>query len=336
MTRQEERVRAILKLRRLKRMMVIGYGVIVAIAVIGVTLFSTWENQRIFSSKIRSMSANLNVQMKLNLDNYLARMERIGTLAFSIDEAYTYDATDDSNDEYNAIKTEKAISEQLLSLCLMENFVDYGIVYRNNHTIGKISNGTTELFGNALYEGLEGMISRERTHDGWHTGYNDDYTRIYYVKRIHENAVLVLSFYTMELERLFDNPETFEYMTVRLADDSSRVVYSSDKEDILGGSLPTYMMRYTTSSVTGSLIDANHLVSIDPCEVGWYIISTIPTDIVMRERNQSLIYIYIAAGVATLLAVLAGWLFSNKVSDPISMIALNLSADDLEDDEEAQ
>ena len=314
--------------------MIFGYGLIVAIAVVGVTIFATWQNERILRSKISDMNSSLNVQMQLNLDSYLNRMEKVGTLAFSMDEAYTYDATDESNDEYEAINTEKTISDGLMSLCLMENFVDYGIVYRNNHTVGKVSNGTTELFGNSLYAGLESMITNERTHDGWHTGYAGDYARIYYVKRIHDNALLVLSFYTTELEHVFDNPEYLDSMTVRLTDENYKVVYSSDTETELGESLPPEISRYTMSSITGTLMDSNNLISINPSDVGWYVISSIPAREVMRERNEMQIYVYIGAFVATLLAVIAGALFSSRIADPTAMIAINMRASDLDDDGE--
>ncbi len=328
MSRQSERVRAILKMRRMRISMIIGYGVIVAIAVIGVTIFASWENERILQRKISSMTSSLNTQMKLNLDSYLARMEKVGTLAFAYDETYTYDATDDSIDEYDAINIEKGLSDKLMSLCLMENFVDYGLVYRNNHTVGKVSNGTTELFGNSLYTALENMITREQTHDGWHTGYDDSYERIYYVKRVHDNCVLVISFYTTELEHVFESPDNIEDMTVRLTDENYKVVFSSDRAEELGQALPPEISHYTMSSINGVLLDSQNLVSINPCDVGWYVISNIPTGVVMRERNQMQVYIYICAAAAVLLAVLAGVIFTSKISDPMSVIAVGYNSDD--------
>ena len=113
MSRQEERVRAILRLRRMRIIMIVGYGIIVALTVVGITLFSTWQNEQILSKKINDMTVSLNAQMEMNFDSYLERMEKVGTLAFAMDEAYTYDATDDSNDENEAINTEKAITDEL-------------------------------------------------------------------------------------------------------------------------------------------------------------------------------------------------------------------------------
>jgi len=327
MSRQQDRVRAILRLRRMRIMMIIGYGIIVALTVIGITAFATWQNEQILKKKMSNMTSSLNTQMELNLNSYLSRMEKVGTLAFAMDEAYTYDATDDSNDEYEAINIEKAINDELKSLCLMENFVDYGIVYRNNHTVGKVSNGTTELFGNSLYSSLESMITREKTHDGWHTGYGDDYERIYYVKRVHGNAVLVLSFYTTELQHVFDNPDSLEDMTIRLTDENYKVVYSSDKADTLGAALPDYISGYTSNGMTGAVMDLSNMIAINGTKVGWYVISVIPTSVVMAEQKATQIYIFIAAAIATLIAILVGALFSAKISDPMALVAINMSVE---------
>ena len=174
MTRDEIQAQSLEKIKRLSVWMIVGYAVIVVIAILGITMFTVNKYDNVLKDKVSDMTSALNVQLKLNLDSYLSRMETTGTLAFSVDNAYTYDATDPNNDEYEAINTEKQISDDLMSLCLMENFVDYGIVYSNNHTIGKVSNGTTELFGENLYTDLSGMITRERTHDGWYTGYGSD------------------------------------------------------------------------------------------------------------------------------------------------------------------
>ena len=85
----------------------------------------------------------------------------------------------------------------------MENYVDFFIVYSDDHTVGKVSNGTTKLYGDDLYSDMEQLITRKRSNDGWSTGYNGDFRRIYYVKRVNDNALLVVSIYTSELENVF-------------------------------------------------------------------------------------------------------------------------------------
>ena len=308
---------------RLKISMILGYAVIVVAAVAFVSMLAVRKTDTVLKNKVSSMVSSLNVQMKLNMNSYLSRMETIGTLAFAAEEAYTYDATNPDNDEYEALNTEKIISDKLYSLCIMENFVDYGIIYRDNSKLGKISNGTLELFGNDMFIDLKAMISRGRTHDGWFAGYKSNYERVYYVKQIHENAILVMSFYTTELEEVFDNPETLNAMTIRLMDKNDKIIFSSEKDE-LGHPLPDELKAETISSAAGAVMDDNYLITVNDCNVGWDIVCSIPTNVILKEQQENRKSIRIMTIAAAVLAAVAGSMFSFMLSDPITMIAVNI------------
>ncbi|MBR7085659.1 MAG: cache domain-containing protein, partial [Oscillospiraceae bacterium] len=252
MTSKEKRIQGLQKLRKMRVWMIIAYTVIVIVALGVVSVFTAQRNEIVMKEKVSSMTSTLNVQLKMNLESYLSRMESVATLAFSIEDAYTYDATTSKLNEYDKLNLEKMISDELFKLCLMENFVDYGIIYRDNSKLGKVSNGTLELFGNDMFIDLKAMISRERTHDGWFAGYKNNYERVYYVKQIHENAILVMSFYTTELEDVFDNPETLSAMTTRLLDKNDKIIFSSEKNE-LGYPMPDELKAGAVSSTAGAV-----------------------------------------------------------------------------------
>lgn len=131
MTRDQIQTIGLEKIKKMSVLMIIGYAAIVIAAIIGITAFIVTKYDELTKEKVSSMTSTLNVQLKLNLEAYLSRMETIGTLAYSVDNAYSYDASAPENDEYESINIEKQIASDLSSLCLMENFVDYGIVYAN-------------------------------------------------------------------------------------------------------------------------------------------------------------------------------------------------------------
>lgn len=303
--------------------MIIGYTLIVIAAVFFVSFIAVRKTDSVLKNKVNSMASSLNVQMRLNMDSYLSRMETIATLAFASEEAYTYDATDENNDEYEALNTEKIISDKLYSLCIMENFVDYGIVYRNNHTVGKISNGTVNLFGKNLFSDLNSIITRKRTNDGWSAGYNDDFKRIYYVKKIHENAVLVISFYTTELESVFDNPETLSDMSIRLVNHNFDIIYSSVGDEV-GKTLPDDIMNRIDGQNSATLMDNRYLITINSCEEEWFVICSIPTKIILSEKNEMRYYIYTAAFIAALLSLLLSIQLSFRVTEPVRNVVSQL------------
>ncbi len=330
MTSKEKRIQGLMKLRKMRIWMIFAYAVIVIAALFFVSLFTSQKNETVMKEKVSSMTSSLNVQLRMNLENYLSRMESVATLAFSIEDAYTYDATTTTLEEYDKLTLEKNLSDELFKLCLMENFVDYGIIYRDNSKLGKISNGTLELFGNDMFIDLKAMISRQRTHDGWFAGYKNNYERVYYVKQIHDNAILVMSFYTTELEDIFDNPETLNDMIIRLTDKNYKIIYSSEGDE-LGYPLPDDISEIAQENTAGAVLDENNLTTVNICNGGWKIICSIPTAVILQEEEQTQASARIVTVIAAFLAIVAGSAFSFMLSDPISMIAMNLDDDKKEE-----
>ncbi|MGB4092359.1 MAG: diguanylate cyclase [Ruminococcus flavefaciens] len=331
MTRDQIQAQGLEKIRKMSKLMIIGFAVIVMAAIIAITAFTVSRYDELTKAKVGSMTSTLNVQLKLNLESYLSRMETIGTLAYSVDNAYSYDASDASNDEYEAINTEKQIAADLGKLCLMENFVDYGIVYANNSTVGKISNGTIKLFGDRLYTDLSAMVNRDRTHDGWNTGYNGDYDRIYYVKRMHENAVLVISFYTEELDSVFENPENLSDMEIRLTDSNYNMIYSSVKGDICGQAVPERILSDVRDKDMMVINGSENLSTVNGVNDDWFIVCSIPEDVILKETVDIRKYIYIAAALAAIAAAVAGAVFIRRMADPVGTVTSSLSKEISED-----
>lgn len=327
MTVKERRRKALAQLQKLRIWMIIVYVMIVILALFSVSLFTAHKNESAMKSKVSEMTSSLNSQLKLNLESYLSRMESIATLAFSIEDAYTYDATTSTLNEYDKLNLEKSISDELFKLCLMENFVDYGIVYRDNSKLGKVSNGTLELFGNDMFIDLQAMISRDRTHDGWFAGYKSNYERVYYIKQIHQNALLVMSFYTTELEEVFDNPETMHDMTIRLTDKNYKIIYSSEGNE-LGYPLPDGINQAAQTSDSGAVLDADNLTTVNTSDGGWHIVCSIPTEIIMKEEAQTRKSASIVTGIAAIIAALVGTAFSFMLSDPFKMLAITINDDE--------
>lgn len=305
------------RIQWLKRSMMLGYTGIILFITFFISILVMNKTDDVLKTKVSSMSSALNVQMKMNINSYLSKMETTGALVFVAEEVYRYDATNPTADGYEALSTEKLISDKLFDLCIMENFVDFGIVYRNNHVVGKVSNGTIELFGDNLYTDLEAMINRHRTHDGWATGYNGDFKRIYYVKQVNENAVLVTSFYTTELEDVFEHPGGIADMTVRLVENNNVVIYSSEDGET-GYPLSADILSRIESQTSATSMDNEYLITVNSCGDNWRVICSIPTQIILKEKNEVQIFIIIVGIITAVLASLFSVWLSHKISTPVN------------------
>ncbi|MGN0620437.1 MAG: GGDEF domain-containing protein [Porcipelethomonas sp.] len=310
-------------LKKLKKYLVSGYVFIIVAVVIIISILTINKTDKALTSKVSNLTTALNMQMKINIESYLSKMETTGTLVFATEEVYTYDAASTDMDEYESLNTEKIISDNLFDICMMENFVDFGIVYSNNHVVGKVSNGTLKLFGDRLYDDLSAMITRQRTHDGWSTGYNNDFKRIYYVKRINDGAVLVTSFYTTELETVFEHPEEMIDMTVQLIDNNNAVIYSSDNEET-GNRLSEEIEKRIDNRLSATIIDNEYLLTVSECGDSWYVICSIPTEIILAEKNEITFYIVIVGAAATIIAVILAVILAVSITNPMDNIVTTL------------
>ncbi|MBE6842683.1 MAG: GGDEF domain-containing protein [Ruminococcus sp.] len=313
------------KIRRSKIYLMLTNIVMTLMVILIISILVMSKTDETLKAKVSSIADTLNVQMKMNMESYLERMETTGTLIFATEEVYKYDATDPDNDEYDALQTEKIISDNLFDICIMENYVDFGIVYRNNHFVGKISNGTSKLFGDRLFEDLSKMINRQRTADGWHTGYNDDYKRIYYVKKVNENALFVSSFYSTELENVFDHPGGIGDMTVQLTENNYAIIYSSNEEiNKPGTSIPDDIYSRIKDTDSMTKIDDEYLVSVSKCADNWHVICYIPTPIILTEKNEIIYFLVIVGSLAMIIATLLNVILLNRIITPVSSMVTNL------------
>lgn len=304
------------KLSRFKLSMMFGYTALILAIIIFISALVLNKTDDVLKSKVSSMTGALNVQMKMNINSYLSKLETTGTLIFATDEVYTYCASDETADSYEAINTEDTISDALYELCIMENFVDFGIVYENNHVVGKISNGTVNLFGDRLYTDLSAMITKMKTNDGWSAGYNGDFKRVYYVKRVNEGAVLVISFYTTELEEVFEHPGGMDDITVRLTDANSSVIYSSINDET-GKQLPADINERISSQTSVTIMDDEYLITVNSCGYDWKVICSVPTQIILKEKNEVQFYIILVAAAASIVALIMSAALSQRISDPV-------------------
>ncbi len=257
-------------------------------------------------------------QLELNINSYLERAETISTLLFSDESYYLYDATDESLSEYDKIKCEEKIRDRIVDIGLMENYSDFGIIYSDDHRVGWISHGTQELFPEGgLYAAFSDYIVNPKKNDGWCFGINGSTDRLYYVKRLNKNAILVSAFYTRELSSVFIYPEQLEEMTIRLVNEDNTIMFSSDFDEI-GTELP--------AEIAENLCGGNedYIVNANMCRNNWQVVCSVPTKIILSENTklrQFTLWISVAmAGVFLLLGI---FLFA-RVSRPMDGVVTSL------------
>ena len=307
--------------------------IVFAVVIAGVTavldMVVIERSKRTIKDKVSELIAANSNQIELNINTYLERMETTSTLLYTDEIYYTYDETDPSYDDYDKIKNEERISDRIVDIGLMNNYSDFGIIYSDDHKVGWVSHGTLDMFEDGgLYETFSSYITDSARQDAWCFGVKDSDDRIYYIKRLNDNAILLSSSYTIELSSVFVFPEQLEDMNVRLADENGRIIYSTNKEEF-GGSVPDDLydlLDYGSAQAGDSrTVVLNEIfVNMNVCSNGWRVLSSVPYDKVLKENDELASFTARISVLMAIIFVLVGLVFISRISVPVDDLVTTL------------
>lgn len=280
-------------------------------------------------------------QLELNINSYLERMETTSTLLFSDESYYLYDATDENIEEYDKVKSEETIKDRIVDIGLMENYSDFGIIYSDDHKVGWISHGTQDLFPEGgAYDAFSSYIKGGKKNDGWCFGINGSTDRMYYIKRLNPDAILVSAIYTRELSSVFIYPEQLDGMTIRLIDQSGTIMFSSDDEEI-GTKLPDEIAaelnngadkdnvndagdNTASMEMSSSIISENFLINSNVCSNDWRVVCSVPTNIILQENMKLRAFTLRVSMCMAVMFVLVGLFLITRLSRPMDGMVTSL------------
>lgn len=308
------------------QLIMVFIGIMVAVIIFLAVVIAQRSGDTMMNKTATLINANTSQQV-MNVDSYLEKIKTVASLFFSEEVYYQYDATSDEYDEFEKIQMEKEIENRIQDLGVLENYADFSVVYANDHTVGWVSDSTYKIFDDGnIYSGIESKINGSKGEAAWFSDDADNHKNIYYVKRLNENAILFVSFYGNEMEHVFEVPKDMrEYMTVRLVDEGSNVLYSSDKEEI-GKKLAEHIYSLIDAGTNGTVLNDDYFVTSDKCSSNsWSVVCSIPNRIFMKEIKEIKLFIYLISLVMLLLMLILGMTLFNRISNPMNQIVSNLA-----------
>mgnify|MGYP002516735618 CR=1 FL=1 len=294
-----------IQIRKFKARLILIFFVVITITVGIVSFIITRKSSDEMQNKVVNLVAQGNRQQINNVNSYLGKIEDTAALLFSDDLYYEFDATAQDLDAFEKLQTEKTIKDRLDDLGILENFSDFGIVYADDSTIGWISNTTIQLFPNGgLFSYLDNNINNSKTESGWFFDYSKCYDRLYYVKRLNKNAILITAFYSRELSDALTASDSMSELRSYLVDGDYNILYSDDEKSI-GKNAVDVITDVTTGYDNYQLIGDENLIVQGKCENNWSIICTAPVRVIFSEEKQ-LENFSLVVTIVMLIAILLG------------------------------
>lgn len=307
----------------LKNKLILSYLVVGLVSVILISTFVFQKTKSSVTEKVGTMTDNVNRQTKLNLDTFFSDVNTIAGFVFSNNTALYYDASI-ATDKADSIQKEYEINEYIRTLSSMKKFSDFSIVYANNVILGNISNGTKKIYSeDALYESLSGKLQGDED-NAWFTGDNADYTTLYFIKRLHKNAIIVIGFPTADLQTIFqsdDSDETANAESVtRMIESNGTIIFSSNSEE-LGTVMDASLVEKIQGTEKATFIYKEDLVSSNECSNGWILVNSVKTKVMLAELDIILKYTIIVAIISIILSTLIGGVSANAITKPLRKMA---------------
>ena len=304
----------------LKNKLILTYVAIAFIPILIVSSLSFIINKTILTNKVSNLSNNVSIQVKLNIDNYLNEIEDATSLVFAHDNILTFSPSNSSLNEYDITNLKNEIDEYLLSISLLQNFTDFSLIYEDGTTIGKISETTKKIYNmDTLYSDLKSTIVNNKNKCSWISGKDGNFNKLYYIKEVNDNALMLTSIYTDELDEIFDKLNDGSGSSYTLINNDNFVIYSNNKDSI-GSEIESNIAKNISDSSSKVFRTKDDLVTLNTCNNNWKLISIIPESYIFKEIHTIGIVNVIIALACMIASGIFGALFAKRISNPISDI----------------
>lgn len=216
----------------------------------------------------------------------------LGIYFFDEDSIMTYNPENTQFEAYEKQKQEDEINEYILSISLMKNFSDFSIIYKGGKVVGKVSESTKKFYdGKDIYLEMISQIGNAKSKAKWFINEGEVHSKIYFVKKVNDNAVIFASIYTTEFIEIFDELKDESNTTVRLCNEDNTVVFSTNEEE-LGQKLSSNIAEKINNETTRNFKVDNNLILYDKCENGWSIVNRHIAELVESIKEvEKVIYI---------------------------------------------
>lgn len=303
------------KRKNLKRKLLLSYILIALIPVVLISTLTYMNTKRSLTSKVSELSRNINTQTQLNIDKYLNGLENSVTIALADNDVMNINPAVITDNGY--LVTKNKIQAYLKSLGLLNNCTDFALIYENESIIGTTSNITSKLFNlKTIYLDLNGKIVNSPNKSIWFTGIDNNFSKIFYIKKLKENSLLLASVNTDELDSIFNKLQGINNTTYSLIDGEEKVLYSTNKELI---AKPINILVPSDSS--GQVLDKDNLILYTTCNNGWRLVSETPNKYIFSELSNTATFTCVISILCMLMAALIGRVIAKRISNPINNLA---------------
>jgi len=280
---------------KIKLQIIVGFALIIPIMLTIIIIAFNVRMSEAMKGQTADMIENLNVQIKNNISSYMDTLKGNAGMIVADEMVQEYDPTEVDSDDMTGI-----LNARILSYALYSDYTDFGVVYSNGTTLGKISDEVKSAGGDKLYTVLDKSMNKAGE---WTTDIVPGRSRIIYLCRLNDSAIAILGVPSAEMTDDLKDILFINGMNVYLVDKSLVVISTTDDSITLGSYLKTTISRLVDRVDATTQAGDNYVVASQKFDNGWFVVTAVPSDDILTSLKSTIKYVIIIAVVAALLAI---------------------------------
>ena len=309
--------------QRIRKILIVSYLFITLASVAAISIPVLLLSSNALKNKVTSLLYTYTSQLVQNSDTYLSGYESQALLLFADSSALQYNPDDASISQETRNATETRLKSTLQRIRVMKNYGDLFLVSPANHLIGTPSLYTQTKYGTMLYSTFHDALAESGGESVWIPVLGKDNSRIYYVRELNPQLLLVASVYAMDFTNVFVTPVDFSDICVRLISQDHTIIYSTTSDDI-GQPLPEEIENRLGEHPNSASFSQDYLISEAECSHGFTVVCSVAAKEILSDVYDLRLLTLMIAGSTLLLAILVSFILSKQITKPLAVVMDNL------------
>ncbi|MBR1724576.1 MAG: hypothetical protein IJ723_06120, partial [Ruminococcus sp.] len=259
-----------LPIRRIKRRTIIFFTLSTIIIVLGIAFSMFVTLAKISDQKESKLMESSATELTLVMNNYLEERESECNDVFrnEVISSYAPFVNTTGETEFDREQHKSNVKKELSNISAGKGYNDFFIVYSTSEAVGNVSQGAFELVSTKGYQAYSDMLGGAG--DLWSFGDLLGPNKLFYLRRMNDSSIFVMSCYIDNLEKIFPANDKVSIVEYILADENEKVIISDLKDVKTGEKVPE---RYTSLFKSGNeaVVDDFYTGAKTVMNCGWYV-----------------------------------------------------------------
>lgn len=308
--------------KKVKFKMIIWFTSIFTITIIILSTLIIRQTNNVLKEKISHLTSELNNQSCTNLNTLLTQVETAADYMESLTKDHNKAVKEGSytKEEYEEAKIKW--TNFFGNFSAIRTYDDLAIIYDDGSHVGILNSLEKENLDTIdLYNLLAKELINNRYRKTWLSGSNDNFKKIFYTKKIYDNAIFMCSLDSKKIEEFVSRPG-FVSMETLLINAENKIIYSSTPE-MLGIIIPTQTVKNMESREKWHSFQGK-LYNLSICSNGWKLINSTEVKELLKERKAIITFVIILGVIAVSIILIFCIVFSLQLTIPIENLIQTL------------